>query len=319
MPDERHASEYDFSSARCGRYVEKYREIGNTVSLDAVPSVDVSVWAPLEHFEWQGGAIQITSDTWVRPRGDYQGYDRFAEVTSPVDRSGLGLIPHWLFVSRRAADALSPAEKINTFLLALWIVRATGTYAPCRFEESESGTRNFVRMLDRFQPIRGHSSDSVSNAHIRAVTRLLPAVRTCYESRGRLRNALVLTYRGCVSVDWQAAFVCFASSAEAILSYSDERGLTDRLAKSYAQFIAKSPVVRKRAEAEFRRLYRIRSDIVHGRSYTRGHSLQNLRDLAALSSALRRLWRRVLSTSRMTAQFESDDADRRRVLAQHEA
>ncbi|MGH7310459.1 MAG: hypothetical protein ACREK6_17375, partial [Candidatus Rokuibacteriota bacterium] len=71
-----------------------------------------------------------------------------------------------------------------------------------------------------------------------------------YTSGSRPRNAIVLTFRGCVSVDWQSSFMCFIAAAEAMLTYSDKPGITARLANAYGRLVAKSASDRNVAAIE---------------------------------------------------------------------
>jgi len=117
---------------------------------------------------------------------------------------------------------------------------------------------------------------------------------TMYQARGRLRNALILTLRACSARDWQVGVVCFAAAAETILNYSQSR---------------------KIAESRFRRLYRVRSDIVHGRAYDRKQRTQNLKDLASFSNLMRQLWRVVIRDTRLRAALDGEIGDREKALA----
>jgi len=117
-----------------------------------------------------------------------------------------------------------------------------------------------------------------------------------------------------VSRDWQAAFICFAAAAEALLTYSREPGLTDRLARSYAKLVARSQPAAKRAQEQFKRLYALRSDIVHGRSYERRRSSHNVRELVAFSNVLRRLWGAVLANPDLRSHLEGDDKHREKLF-----
>jgi hypothetical protein len=132
-----------------------------------------------------------------------------------------------------------------------------------------------------------------------------------YIARQRLRNALVLTFRGCVSSDWQSAFICFAAAAESLLTYSSKPGLTKRLGETYAALAGReSQVTSSAASADFARLYSIRSDIVHGRAYGRVDERQNLDHLRAFSDILRGLWRIVIGSDATRRALEENDQGR---------
>lgn len=284
--------EYDFSKGVRGKY---------------------AIWAPLIDFHWSGLEWQVTDDTWIRPGAAYRDYEKFDEFKfflsqEELDRcQGAG---HRLALVHSGPNGLSRQAKINSFLLALWIVRPTRTHVPFRFEVEESGTRSVARLLDRFQWVRGQVEDEIKDEHLRKVAGVLPPLRTAYNAERRLRNALALSFRGCVSSDWQSAFICFAAAAEAILTYSNRPGLTDRLAKSYAKLVGSAQVGNESAYDRFERLYSVRSDIIHGRAYGRRNASQNLSDLADFSDLLRQLWRVVLESPKLRAALEGDDRRR---------
>jgi len=297
-----------------GKYAQRYKERGNVVLLDAPGNEETRIWAPLVNFSWTGSEKQIAEDTWIHPSSAYSGYEQFAYVIAQEEQERCRGISHWLNIARSARDKVSPPEHINLFLMALWIVRPTPTHVPFRFGETTSGTKPFARHLDRFQWLRGQANKDVQDEHIDGLRRALPALRDAYIDGRRLRNALVLTLRGCVSRDWQAAFICFAAAAEALLTYSREPGLTDRLARSYAKLVARSQPAAKRAQEQFKRLYALRSDIVHGRSYERRRSSHNVRELVAFSNVLRRLWGAVLADPDLRSRLEGDDKHREKLF-----
>jgi hypothetical protein len=205
----------------------------------------------------------------------------------------------------------SPRARMNTFLLGLWLIRPTQSHVDLRLDVVESQLRTVHRLLDRFQWISGQASDEILDGDLREVAALLGPMAKIYVARQRLRNALVLTFRGCVSSDWQSAFVCFAAAAESILTYSSRPGLTKRLAEAYAALVdRKSHLIPNAVTAEFARLYSIRSDIVHGRAFSRVDDQQNLGDLRSFSDLLRGLWRVVLESDTIRHALEENDQRR---------
>lgn len=304
--------EYDFAAGVRGKYAQRYRQRGNVVTLDVEATEDVQIWAPLIDFSWAGSQREIAGDTWIRPASAYKSFDQFAYVLAEEERDRCRQIDHWLSIARGQRDKLSASEKINSFLLGLWIVRPTRTHVPFRFEESQSGTKPFVRMLDRFQWVKTGVASGVEDRHLAQVARILPILRTTHADRKRLSNALVLTLQGCMARQWQVAFVCFTAAAEAILTSSQERGLTDRLASTYAKLVTRNDASRKRASERFRRLYSVRSHIVHGRAYERRTPGRNLRDLAAFANRLRQLWSVVLASGEIRVALEGDDVQRQK-------
>lgn len=303
---------YAFARGIRGKYAAARRESDATAS----PSSVQYVWAPLVEFPWHGSELQLTNDTWIRAESPLEvwSHDELADFLSNEDRDLCRGTRYWLHHVRPIHDELSANAAVNSFLLALWIVAPTATHVPLRFHRTDM-ERSVSRVLDRFQWIPGYACDKIALGDLEAVATLLPPLRERYLTGQRLRNALVLTFRGCVSVDWQSAFICFAAAAEALLTYSPEPGVTERLARAYAKVINASGSEVEVAIARFKRLYSLRSAIVHGRAYDQRGSDENLRGLAEFSEVLRTLWKIVLASDELRTQLELDDTARKQVLA----
>lgn len=284
------------------------------------PDADLQdVWAPLTEFSWDGTDVQLAPDTWIRKTVPADLIDRkeTEQFLSKDERDSCRETPHWLHIVRTVHDELSPATAVNSFLLALWIVRPTAVHVPIRFTQTRSEFSP-ARMLDRFQWVPGSIAEVMTDTDLDVVTRILPALRDVYVAGRRLRNAVVLTFRGCVSVSWQVAFICFAAAVETMLTYSSEPGVTERLARAYGRLTAGSASDRKAARERFKKVYAVRSDIVHGRIHDRARPDQNLTDLAECSHLVRGLWRTVLESDELRAVLERDDAERRVFLDQRQ-
>lgn len=305
-------AEYDFKLSPRGTPALRFRE----ASIDERgPSGRVHSWAPLVDLPWAGSEKQIAGDTWVRSEGSYTGY------TAPAFRSYLSReeltqcreAEHWLHVDQPVHSPLSPLAAINSFRFALWVAAPTRVHVPLRFEETKA-ERTVSRLLDRFQWIEGQALEEICDEHLHETGRMLPPLHDVYVKGGRLRNAAVLTFQGCLSRQWQVAFVCFAAAAEGILGHSADRGLSQRLAADYARLTARDETDRKVVREQFRRLYGIRSAIVHGRASARHEGEITLKDLAEFSDLLRGLWRVVLGTPDARRALDGSDEERRQLL-----
>jgi Apea-like HEPN len=290
-----------------GKYVERYRA---SQPQESAAAVGIDVWAPLIGFESRAEEFPLAADTRVRAGSAYRGYEsqNFANFLSLEEKEECRTTRHWLHIRQPVHHDLSPGANVNACLLALWIVRPTRTYAPVRFQET-AAEKTVVRLLDRFQWVEGRVAENVQLEHLEQLAGILPPLRKAYVARRRLRHAFILTFRGCVSPEWQSAYVCFAAAAETLLTSSRKSGLTARLAKAYATLAADGPD-RGAAEERFRRLYEVRSDIVHGRAYERSDSTENLDRLADFSDVLRHLWRRILESKEHQTALEADDVAR---------
>ncbi len=289
----------DFSVGVRGKYAREC--VANEPS-------DMHIWAPLEDFCWPGREMKIASDTWIVTRG-FPRYkdDPYRRFISSEEAFACEQARHWLRIVQPIHSELSPRVAVNSFLFSLWIARPTATHVALRFEEADSGEQSVARVLDRFQWIAGQIREDVDDDSLTQASALLGPLRDVYRARRRLRTAMVLTFRGCVSVDWQAALICFSAAAEALLTYERGRGLTDRLARAYAA-LGNSKAL---GVDEFRRLYDLRSAVVHGRAYERSMTQGNLNDLALFSNALRTIWHSVLTNPHYIGALEGTDNDRK--------
>jgi len=158
------------------------RAIKEQGDLDMLPEYDFSrgvrgdqeiqVWAPLVGFRWTGSERQIADDTWVRPGSTYRDYEEFSEFKywlSEGERDQCRATKHWLALTYTRTGELSASAKINSFLLALWIVRPTQSRIPFRFEASGSKFRLVARVLDRFQWVRDQAEDEVKDHDLEEV------------------------------------------------------------------------------------------------------------------------------------------------------
>lgn len=274
-------------------------------------------WAPLVDFPWTGTDRCVIDNTSIYGPSAYREYDAhvFDDSLSQGDRALCRDASHWLSISLPVHHPLSVRESMNSFLLALWIIQPTKTRIHLRFDESPDAPPEAFRVLDRFQWSGGYVRDVLTDDDLSAVSNLLSRVQRAYTDRKRLRNALVLTFRGCVSADWQGAFICWSAALEALLT--DGRGpqLTDRLARAYAKLVDASGASGSEAVVYFKAMYDIRSDIVHGRSYERDASKGNLADLAACADLLRNVWRAGLNSEETYAILESEDQVRHTFFA----
>ena len=91
------------------------------------------------------------------------------------------------------------------------------------------------------------------------------------------------------------------------------------MAKSYAALLADEISERDKYYEEFREIYRIRSDIIHGSSafktkYQDGNL--NLNHLAKISDMLRKFWIRILTDSSIIDNLTKNDKQRKKYLKQ---
>jgi hypothetical protein len=299
-------AEYDARVGTRGKYAAAYG--------GADVAEELHVWAPLASYLWSGSERTIVKDTRVRLAKEFYAlgeHKEFKYALSEEEWNRCRTVRHWLFFTHSRSEPLSAKAKMNAFLLSLWIARPTRTNIPFRFDISESGrVRTVSRVLERFQWVERHVEEYVRNVDLAKVAALIQSVREIAGSRGRLKNALALTLRGCVASEWQSAIVCFAAASEAMLTYSSGPGMTKRLARAYARLVSTDPTLTGDSEEHFERLYRVRSDIVHGRAHDRANQSENLEALALYADAIRRLWSSVLLSPNLRAALDGTDEQR---------
>lgn len=298
--------EYDARLGVRGKYLDRF---GSDNRVEAL-----HVWAPIFAFRWKGQEYPLAHGAWIHDLAAAKRHIDSPETKfflSEEERERCHGTKHWLHLIHARGEEPSPRTRMNTFLLGLWLIRPTQAHVGLRLDVAESQVRTVHRVLDRFQWIPGQASDEIVDGDLQELAGLLGPMEDIYLAKQRLRNALVLTFRGCVSTDWQSAFVCFAAAAESLLTYSSKPGLTKRLAEAYDALAGRETQPTSGASGiEFARLYSIRSDIVHGRAFGRVDEQQNLGNLRSFSDLLRGLWRVVLASD--TIRHALEESDQRR-------
>lgn len=271
------------------------------------------IYAPLQMFDWDGDCFELSPGLCIKRFGQTPDLHGLNTKLSTEDQNELFYASHWLNFRWDEGTEPSPAENINLALLALWLVKSTKTQVAFRFKLGPNATTaesGWVRLLDRFQRIPDMTCDQFDDRDLRSASTYYEALRDLLCNRGRLSDALLLTLSGCCSHHWQVALVCYAAAAETLLTYSTDGGITKRLATAYACLVATQPNRRDAAFQDFRALYSIRSDIMHGRT---GHvaATDRLPTLAKFADMVRTLWREVVSSVPLITALEGTDAERK--------
>lgn len=271
------------------------------------------VYAPLIEFEWPGAELELGPGLWLRRRDQRPELRGLDARLAPDEQDTITMADHWLEFQWEEGTTPSAAEWVNLALLALWLVKPTKVHATHRFElECGAGAKwnRMPRLLDRFAWVPGATASAFADRDLHEAGVYLPVLADLCRARGRLNDSLILTLTGCWSHKWQAALICYAAAAEAILTYAVGPGITRRLATSYACLVATQVPDRDRAFREFAELYGTRSDIMHGRTYNVAAS-DRLPSLARFGDILSTLWRAVLPSPAVIQALEGTDAQRK--------
>lgn len=281
------------------------------------------VLAPLSNFDWSGKCFQFNDFCFIEKLDEIPDLSLFNWFLSEKDKEELRDVSHWLSFEQSPNDKLSPSEKINIFLLALWIALPTRVQVRFRFElphEPGNGQRySAFRYYDCFEWIKSQAKNKIETNYLQELRKLIDGLKTIYINHQRLWNSLVLTINGCTTIHWQVAFICFTAAAEGILTYETGRGITNRLAKSFACLTKKTKRQRDTAYQAFKQSYDIRSDIMHGRIvYSKMQPKSKLKEFAKFSDLLRKLWKALLSSQTVITELEKNDTNRKTWFAKIE-
>lgn len=258
---------------------------------------EYTVYAPLTDFVWDGEDFLRFPKLEIRKNRHSFNLRGNEDCLSDFQRDKLFYADHWLTFEWDDESEPSAAETVNLFLLSLWLVKPTKANVQLRFHVNQDSASDQVGMTwimkEVFSWVPESVSDSFTSGDLESAASYFERVRSIHLARRRLHHAIFLTYAGCVATNWAVAFICFTSAAEALLTHSRKPGLTKRLAVAFACLTQINQPDRDRAYLEFRDLYNVRSDIIHGRLYLRS-DLDRLGTLARFQEALRDVWRAIL-------------------------
>lgn len=278
-----------------------------------------AIYAPLQDFCWNGGDFELTTGLRIRhfnQKPDLQGLD--VTLSEDEQTDAFFYAQHWLTFHWNEGTEPSPAETVNLALVALWLVKPTRIHVAFRFQLGQGaavGEKNRSRLFDRFAWVPGATHEEFDDSDLKSASLYYPALHGICCAGSRLNDALILTLMGCWSHQWQVALICHAAAAEALLTYSTGPGITRRLATSYACLVETQRVSRDAAYGEFRTLYSVRSDIMHGRTHGVPSS-ERLPLLVRIQDVLRMLWRAVISSPQLISVLEDSDAKREAYFSQ---
>ena len=101
----------------------------------------VKVLAPLSDFPWDGESFSIPGFCSILSRGAVSQHSECPQLLSHLhesDQADLGTASHWLVFEQDPNESANEANKINMFLLALWLIAPTRTHV--RFRASNKKT-----------------------------------------------------------------------------------------------------------------------------------------------------------------------------------
>lgn len=170
--------------------------------------------------------------------------------------------PFWVVLNDFKPKNLSPAEIMNTLLMAFWIHVPSRIDLKYRFGDGG----DFARVLSRFEFNKfDQNKEFFSLTDLEKVNEYYRCLIRIKRNGARLFAALSNTFMGCLQYNWKASYLLFAAALEAMLTYSSAPGITNRLSKAFACLMSSKKTDRDRHYRRFYRSYQIRSDLMHGR------------------------------------------------------
>lgn len=270
------------------------------------------IYIPLKHFRSTVDRFELAPGLFIQRLSERPDLHYWWERLGRADQDDVSRAVHWLIFRWRDGTEPEPRDQLYLMLLALWLVKPTKTEAAYLFQLGPDATSDgevFFRLHDLFACIPGTANEKFSKAELTTASRYHSELQNLYGNRGRLNDALLLTLAGCFAHFWQVALVSYAAAAETLLTYSKARGLTERLALAYACLLEANKKQRDVAVQEFRNLYAVRSDIMHGRTYAVPIA-DRLTNLKGFTDLMRKLWQHVLSSKTVIAELEGTDRQR---------
>lgn len=228
---------------------------------------------------------------------------------SSYETSNLKDISHWLVIDENHPDFFPTSSLLNLFLISLWIVGPHNLKVDIYFKNY-----NMVNIFhDQFHYNPFEKLISVSNDILAKAKMYFKKGERIYKQKKRLHTALLNTFYGCVNISYKVSAMCYAAALESLLTYSREpRGLSYRLAKSYACLTEDKQHKRNAAYRKFRKLYKFRSDLVHGRKPIRRNSHTPFKKHSEFSFLLRKVWKTILENDSKMGVLEKPDYYRKK-------
>ncbi|HSW53882.1 MAG TPA: hypothetical protein VLH59_02225 [Ignavibacteriaceae bacterium] len=225
---------------------------------------------------------------------------------SEWDKSTISISPCWLIINEKAPKYIKSSQIYNIFLLSVWTLSPTEIEMKYKLKKDDGVTIIFDRFVYNNIDIRKTQYDLKD---LDTIKKYFRSYKKIFRTNKRLLLALDSTYRACTTYSWKVSFIMYTTALEAILAYSRNRGITKRLACSYACFISDNNSVRDKLYREFYYLYNLRSEIIHG-TYKRRKIKSNLKNLSRVAFLVRNIWQRILRDKTYLFEFEKDDNQR---------
>ncbi len=272
-------------------------------------------YCPLVNFNlnWNVGfdnKLDITSNVKIISKIDLPSLSIISDHITYNEKSFYeNRVHYWLFLKKEDSEV---EEIINIFQLVLWIIKPTEFNI--RFFsnlDKDSSKPRYRNLLSRFIPIYKNFKFEYNNSDIEKLKLFFPIMIDLYKEK-RFKNSIVFNYQGCITNSWETAYIHFSTTFESLLTHRSKWGVKKKLAWAYATLTETDNEKRQFAFDDFRNIYKIRSEILHGESfedkYKNGEL--NLKELVKCRYMLRKLWQVILDSEEMIEKLSGSDSVR---------
>jgi len=274
---------------------------------------------PLYNFSYAGNYIPTNKTLKIEKFDNPPSLHELEKELSSSECDDLSSTEYWLSFEHNKQKGWDTSNITILFLIALWLETPTETHARHLFEFSTDKNpeeKGFSRCLDRFQWNRKTVSEKITSDNITKAFEYFDLLTPLLRRNKRLKDALVMSAAACMSYRWQIAYISFSSAVETLLTYEKGPGLTNRLATSYACLVETNTKKRNFEYKKFKKLYEVRSDIIHGRirkvaKTSKDKANKHLELLADVSGLLRDLWKKIITEKSLVFELEKSDASRK--------
>lgn len=237
---------------------------------------------PLFEFSYKGNEIQFTDNY------SLEHFDHEKDI--PQDLAGLSKlgISH-ISLENWALIANSPNEnyrsEINLLLMALRIYAQSNAFIKWRFCKEDPAHLTRLGDYERFRNLATASSRRIAEESLLTVRNGFLNLLEMYAVSDRTKNALYFTWRGLCSRKHIDAYIFLVCAIEALFSNETSEDVTKTLIKRTQNFLSG---IRGFGGDQIKRIYKIRSDMVHGRiphtDKDSDQAKQNIKNLGKLES-----------------------------------
>lgn len=258
--------------------------------------------------------VEVTKDIRIIPLNLIPDLTCLSSVFVPNRINQYKEIAYWLCIET-TQSAKEVEEIVNLFQITLWIVKRSRVnihFISNLHSKQEEFIFRIIYSRFIYNPI--NITNEFSSNDLNQLSQIFQNMFNIFYNKSRLKNAIIMNYDGCIVPYWEAAYLLYSTTFESLLTYGNHKNLVEELAKSYAALLTCEISERDQYYEDFREIYRIRSDIIHGSSAKYRDRNLNLNHLAKISDMLRIFWTRILTVPDIIDNLDKNDKQRKKYL-----